>query len=297
MTTSEPWTIGRLLTWTTDYLKSNGSSSPRLDAEVLLAHARGCQRIDLYAAYEAPASDELRTAFRELVRRRAEAVPVAYLVGRKEFYSLSFEVTPDVLIPRPETEFLVVSLLDKAKELSADHHPLRIADIGTGSGILAVCAAKHLPTAQVTAIDTSPAALDVARKNAQAHGVAERIDFQEGDLLSTTPSEPTFDFILSNPPYIGEGEFAALDRDVREHEPRGALVAGPNGTEVIQRLIPQAGERLKPGGWLMIEISPLIADTVKALLPDDGQFDSPSVVKDFQQHPRVALARRLRDAM
>lgn len=295
MTTSDPWTIGRLLTWTTDYLKTGGSSSPRLDAEVLLAHARGCQRIDLYAAYEEPASEELRTAFRALVRRRAQAVPVAYLVGRKEFYSLSFEVTPDVLIPRPETEFLVVSLLDKAKELPADHGPPRIADVGTGSGILAVCAAKHLPSAQVTAIDISPAALAVAGKNAQAHGVADRIEFQDGDLLSTTPAEPAFDFILSNPPYIGEGEFAALDRDVREHEPRGALVAGPKGTEVIERLIPQAGERLKPGGWLMIEISPLIADAVKALLTTGEPFDSTSIVKDFQQHPRVALARRLLD--
>src|SRR5215218_5073932 len=143
--TDEPWTIGRLLTWTVEYLGKHGADNPRLDAEVLLAEARGCKRIDLYTAYGDPATDEIRTAFRKLVRRRAEGTPVAYLVGRREFYSLDFEVNPDVLIPRPETELLVIALLDDVKKQTAGNATIQIADVGTGSGILAVCAAKYVP--------------------------------------------------------------------------------------------------------------------------------------------------------
>src|SRR5947208_7672927 len=148
---SEPWTVLRLLTWTTDYLKSNGSASPRLDAEVLLAHARGCERIMLYAAFDQVIDESTRAKFRELVKRRAEGVPVAYLVGKREFYSLSFRVTPDVLIPRPETEFVVVAVLDALKEIQ---NPL-VADVGTGSGAIAVAIAKHAPLAKVVATDIS----------------------------------------------------------------------------------------------------------------------------------------------
>src|SRR4051812_19568123 len=172
-TTEEPWTIGRLLSWTVDYLGRHGSENPRLDAEVLLAHARGCKLIELYTAYGEVATEETRTAFRELVKRRAEGTPVAYLVGHREFYSLDFEVNPDVLIPRPETESLVVALLDSMKQRATADTPLAIADVGTGSGILAICAAKFIPTAEVTAIDISPAALAIAKRNAERHKVAD----------------------------------------------------------------------------------------------------------------------------
>src|SRR5438094_4731857 len=158
----ESWTVLRLLTWTTDYLKSHGSDSPRLDAEVLLAHARGCERIMLYAAFDQVIDESTRAKFRELVKRRAEGVPVAYLVGKREFYSLSFRVTPDVLIPRPETEFVVVATLDVLKEIpnpkSKIQNPPLIADVGAGSGAIAVAIAKHAPQAQIVAIDISPAA-------------------------------------------------------------------------------------------------------------------------------------------
>ncbi len=183
MSSSAPWTVGRLLKWTTDYLKSHGSDSPRLDAEVLLAKAMGCQRIQLYTAFEDEPGEKVRTEFREMVRRRAEGLPVAYLVGHREFYSLDFRVTPDVLIPRPETELLVIALLDLAKA----HHQrakLTIADVGTGSGIIAVCAARHLPGCRVTAIDTSLAALEVAKSNAQKHGAAGQIEFVQSDLFA-----------------------------------------------------------------------------------------------------------------
>src|SRR6478736_3662730 len=207
---SESWTVLRLLTWTTDYLKSNGSESPRLDAEVLLAHARGCERIMLYAAFDSIVDDQTRATFRDLVKRRSTGEPVAYLVGSREFYSLSFRVTPAVLIPRPETEFVVVAVLDAVKEGRGRKSDLLIADVGTGSGAIAVTVAKHEPAAKVVAIDISAAALAIAKENATAHGVGERIDFVEGDLLASLPAEPRFAVIASNPPYIGEGEIGTL---------------------------------------------------------------------------------------
>lgn len=286
MSSAEPWTVGRLLQWTTDYLKGHGSESPRLDAEVLLAEALGCQRIELYTTFDDVPGDERRTAFRELVRRRAEGTPVAYLVGRREFYSLSFRVTPDVLIPRPETELLVVESLDLAKG------DVTIADIGTGSGIIAVCLAKHLATAHVTAVDISPAALDVARDNAKQHGVSDRIEFIESDLFAAVPVDRQFDFVLSNPPYITTAEMEQLAPDVKKFEPHMALEAGPKGTEVIERLIPQAAERLRPGGCLLMEISPTIHDAVRELLENDGRFDVGPTIKDLARLPRVVRATR-----
>ncbi|MCC7475915.1 MAG: peptide chain release factor N(5)-glutamine methyltransferase [Pirellulales bacterium] len=295
-TPSDPWTIGRLLTWTVEYLGSHGAENPQLDAQVLLAHARGCQRIELYAAYTESASDELRTKFRELVKRRAAGTPVAYLVGHREFYSLDFEVTPDVLIPRPETESLVVALLDRAKlrkaSASAGELPMEIVDVGTGSGILAVCAAKYLPETRVTAIDISPAALAVARRNAARHGVEARIQFLEADLLSAEPAEPRFDYIVSNPPYISSAEMTQLAPDVRDHEPHLALCAGEAGTEVIARLVEQAVPRVKPGGSLLVEISPMIAAAVEELVRKRPEFELGPTVKDLAGHARVVQALR-----
>jgi release factor glutamine methyltransferase len=291
MPETEDWTVGRLLTWTTDYLKRQGSDSPRLDAEVLLAKARDCQRIELYTAFNELVADEIRTAFRELVKRRAGGEPVAYLVGYREFYSLAFEVTPDVLIPRPETEDLVLRVVDLCKTRSADELP-RIADVGTGSGAIAVSGARHVPGSRWTAIDISPAALEVARRNAARHQVADRIEFLEGDLLASLPSEAQFDIVVSNPPYVSRSEWEALKTDVRDHEPYQALVAGETGAEVIARLIPQAADHLRLGGWLLIEISPMIETAVAQLLQADARFESPAIHKDTAHHPRIAQARR-----
>jgi release factor glutamine methyltransferase len=291
MPETEDWTVGRLLTWTTDYLKRQGSESPRLDAEVLLAKARGCQRIELYTAFNDLVADEIRTAFRELVKRRAGGEPVAYLVGYREFYSLAFEVTPDVLIPRPETEDLVMRVVDLCKNRSADNAP-RIADVGTGTGAIAVSGARHVAGSQWTAIDISPAALDVARRNAARHQVAERVEFIEGDLLASLPPDVLFDIVVSNPPYVSRSEWEALKTDVRDHEPYQALVAGETGTEIIARLIPQAADRLRPGGWLLIEISPMIEAAVTRLLQAEPRFEPPAIHKDTAHHPRIAQARR-----
>jgi release factor glutamine methyltransferase len=289
MSSQEPWTIGRLLTWTTDYLKQHGFDSPRLDAEVLLATARGCKRIELYTAFAETADDQTRTAFRELVRRRAEGAPVAYLVGKREFFSLSFRVTPDVLIPRPETETLVVRLLDVAKGQGGGE--VSILDVGTGTGIIAICAAKHLPHAKITAIDSSTAALEVARQNASDHGVADRIEFVESDLLSALLSEQKFNIIASNPPYVSQAEFATLPPSVKNFEPQQALLAGPRGTEVIERLVPQAAQHLEPGGWLLMEVSPMIEPAVRDLITPHGSFELGPTIKDSASHPRIVQAK------
>lgn len=290
MTQTESWTVGRLLDWTRQYLADRGAENARLDAEILLATARGCPRIALYTAFDEVPNDQVRTAFRELVRRRAEGAPVAYLVGRREFFSLSFRVTPDVLIPRPETEFVVLQTLDRAKALAAG--PLRIVDVGTGSGAIAVTLAKHLPQAEVLAVDISPAALAVAQTNAAEHRLDQRVKFLESDLLAALPAEPLFHFVVSNPPYVSTAEMAELPKDVQAHEPRLALEAGPTGIEVIARLAPQAIERLVPGGFLVVEISPQLDSAARSLLANSGALEVLPTVKDLAGHPRVAVARK-----
>lgn len=295
----EVWSVGRLLQWTANYLKQKGADSARLDAEVLLAHALGCKRIDLYTRYGEEPDEPRRQAFRDLVRRRAEGTPVAYLVGQREFYSLNFRVSPDVLIPRPETELVVIRLLDLVKQRPSAGEadpPLQIADIGTGSGVLAVCAARSLPTAEVTAVDISPAALAMAQANAQQHGVADRIRFVESDLFAAfepdgDPPLPPLDFILSNPPYVKSGEMAELPLDVHGHEPHLALEAGPDGLRVIRPLIAQAAERLKWGGYLLCEISPQLEGGVAALLAGPA-WSEVTFVKDFAHRVRVVQARK-----
>lgn len=288
----EAWTIGRLLTWTTDYLGKHGGESPRLDAEVLLAHARQCSRIQLYTEFATPATDELRETFRGLVKQRAQGTPVAYLVGHREFYSLDFVVSPAVLIPRPETEFLVITLLDIVKRQGLGQQPLQIADVGTGSGIVAVCAAKQLAQAQVWATDVSAESLEIAQQNTQRHGVAERVTLLAGNLLEPLPADVQLDFVLSNPPYVSEAEWGELEPGVRDHEPRGALVGGPVGDEIIRSLIQQALSKLRPGGWLIFEISPMLQPRVAAWFTERPGFESPQIIKDLAQLPRIVAVQR-----
>ncbi len=287
----EPWTVGRLLSWTIDYLSKHGAENARLDAEVLLAHARGCRRIDLYTSFGESANEETRTAYRELVRRRAGGEPVAYLVGHREFYSMDFEVNPDVLIPRPETELLVVSLLDFVKQRSPGDGAIEIADVGTGSGVIAICAAKYVPTARVTAIDISPAALAVARRNAEKHNVADRVAFVESNLFSAEDTDRQYDYIVSNPPYVSTAEMAQLAPDVRDHEPELALCAGEGGTDVINPLIQEAAKRLRPKGALLIEISPMIVAAVEALVAAEPALELGPTIKDLAGHARVVQAK------
>jgi len=267
MTPEDTWTVNRLLAWTRNFFKDKGIEKPQLEAEILLAHAMKIKRIELYTAFETEPTEAQRTIFRDFVKRRGNGEPAAYLTGFKEFYSLSFSVDRSVLIPRPETEDLVLQTLDKIKTYSEANAPA-IADVGTGSGIIAVTLAKHLPQhqkeAKIIAVDISTEALSIARHNAEMHGVADRIDFRQSDLLEQVSE--TLDIVVSNPPYISQPEYEGLPADVRNFEPKEALLAGAKGTEVIERLIPQSAERLRSGGTLLIEVSPMIAESVAGLL-------------------------------
>lgn len=289
----DAWTVGRLLGWTTDWLGSRGSESPRLDAEVLLAHVRGCPRILLYTAFDQVVSDQERGRFRELVKRRGGGEPVAYLVGSKEFFSLDFLVSPAVLVPRPETEGLVVRVLDLCKERPANQPLPRIIDVGTGSGAIAVTLAKQLSAAEIVATDISAAALAVALANAARHGVEERVTFAECDLLECPAAAGPWDIIVSNPPYVREDEFASLPDAVRLHEPRQALVGGETGVEVIRRLVSQGADRLAAGGWLLIEIGPSTAAAAREVIAAVAGLEPGPTLNDLAGLPRIVQARRV----
>lgn len=282
------WTVKRILDWTIPHLKSHGSESPRLDAEILLAHARGCPRIQLYTNYDQPLTDAQRAMMRDLVNRRAAAEPVAYLVGHREFFGLDFRVTKDVLIPRPDTETLVVDAIEVLKMQTAP----RVLDVGTGSGCIAISLAVNCPNAEVTAIDLSKAALDIAQANAETHKVAGRIRWLCGDLFVPLNAGEQFDLIASNPPYIAAAEIETLSADVRLHEPRSALDGGPDGLDVIRRLIANAPQHLASQGKLLIEISGEQVDAVSQLLTANGNYGDIAVQKDLAKQPRVVRAVR-----
>ena len=296
-TTQDPWTIKRLLDWTVEHFDHVNSSSSRLDAEVLLAEALDCPRINLYTRFNEVPDEEPMTKYREWVKRRAAGEPVAYIVGHKEFYSLKFYVDNNVLIPRPETEHVVVAALEAAKTVDAS--PLRIIDVGTGSGCVAITLAKQLAETSsdmktvIAATDLSPEAIEVARKNVTAHGVDDRVRLFTGDLLEALPagSNPVH-MIVSNPPYIGKGEIDTLADDVKNQEPHLALFGGQDGTEIIQRLIDQSIPMLLPGGYLIFETSPINIDRCVDLVSKHSEFVSVETEKDFAHCKRVVIARR-----
>jgi release factor glutamine methyltransferase len=257
------------------------SRNPRRDAEVLLAHVLGCDQAALLTHPErllsAAESDQLES----FLKRRQTSEPMQYITGVQEFFGLLFEVTPDVLIPRPETEHLVEAALEHVdREANA-----RILDVGTGSGAIAVALVHARPQSHVTAVDLSSAAIDVARRNAQRHGVLDRVTFLQSDLLAAVDGAD-FDVVVSNPPYIAEAE--VLEPQVSNYEPHSALYAGPTGLEVYERLIPQAHKVLKPPGWLLLEIGFGQQSAVEALLRG---WRSVSVVNDLQGIPRVLQAQ------
>ena len=256
------------------------------DAELLLLHTLNLPRTILFTDPTRNLTPTQLHLYRESITRRLTLEPIQYIIGTQEFYGLALRVTPAVLIPRPETELLVEAALQR---LPPDR-PLRIADIGTGSGAIAIAIATHLPQAHLTALDLSPEALAIAHRNATTHHVADRIRFLHSDLLTAVPhSEPPFDAILSNPPYIPTSDLPSLHPQVRDHEPHTALFAGPTGLDIYSRLIPQAYAALSPGGLLALEIGHGQSSAICHLLAD--WYDS-LILKDLQQIPRVALARR-----
>ncbi len=254
----------------------------RRDAELLLLRVLGRDRAWLLTHPEAELTAGQAAQFESWIQRRARHEPVQYILGEQEFYGLAMKVTPDVLIPRPETEHLV----EAALSLLARDADLRIADVGTGSGAIAVALANALPHAQVTALDVSAGALAVARENAERHGVAGRVRVLQSDLLRAVRGE-IFDAVVSNPPYVAESE--QLEPQVRDYEPHTALYAGPTGLEAYQRLIPEAQAVLAPRGWLLLEIGHGQRDVLAELL---AVWDQVHFVNDLQGIPRVAIARR-----
>lgn len=290
---TEIWDVQRLLRWTADFFKQHGSSSPRLDAEVLLAYALNLSRIELYTHYETvPTADQLDT-FRSMVRRHGAGEPVASLVHHKEFYSLDFSVTRDTLIPRPETEQIVLEGIEFLKGASPEgkNGAYNILDIGTGSGCIAVALAKNLPLSHIVAVDISAAALAVAAENGKKLKVDGQIDFLQSDLFAKVPSQK-FDLIVSNPPYVSAAEYAALDISVRGFEPREALLSGPTGTEIIDRILAEAPAFSRPGGRMLIELSPMIAETVLARAHSNPSWINPTLLVDFAGHQRILSVTR-----
>ena len=281
-------------------LRAARVASDTLAAELLLLHATKRERTYLYSHPEAELTAGEEGAFRELLNRRASGVPVQHLTGKQEFWGMQFLVTPDVLIPRPETEHLIEVALDRLalKELQAgrpntlDGEGLLIADVGTGSGCIALALAKQLPLARMIGIDISPAALAIARRNAERHSFLDRIQFSESSLFSGFPdSSPFFDLIASNPPYIGRREAASLAREVRDHEPSLALFGGEEGYEFYAELIAQSAGRLKPGGLLVLELGHNSLPAVWPLL-DAPRWKNVAVTNDLAGIPRVIAAER-----
>lgn len=282
------WTIRALLAWTTDYLKTKGNESAKREAELLLAHVLACKRVDLFVRFDEQPGNAERAKFKELIQRRIEGWPVAYLVGAREFYLLNFEVDPRVLIPRSDTETLVLEAINRLKPLSAPE----VLDMGTGSGCIAISLAHQKKDARITATDVSPDALEVAQRNAARHGVADRITFLQGDLFAPLHPGKTFDVIASNPPYIAQSEFATLDPDVRDHEPRLALDGGPDGLAFYRRIAKDVVPLLKLGGSLVLEIGYLQDHAVNALLAERPELEVGPTLRDAGNHPRVVTAKR-----
>lgn len=278
------WTIGAILSWTGQYFRDKGVATPRLDAEVLLSHILGRDRLYLYLNYDQPLEPAELAAFREAVKQRALRVPVAYITGHKEFMGLDFIVTSDVLVPRPDTEVLVEAALARLAGVST---PV-VLDLGTGSGAIIVSLLHRLQAATGVGVDISPGALAVARANAQKHGVAARLALKQGDLFAPVAGQ-AFDAIVANPPYIPDGDIAGLEPEVR-HEPRTALAGGADGLDFYRRIVAGAPGHLKDGAFLAVEVGCGQAAAVAGLAAVSG-LGVEAVIRDYAGIERVVVMR------
>ena len=287
----ERWTVLKLIEWTKDYLAEAGLPNPRLEAEVLLARVLDMTRVQIYTQYDSVPSREERARFKELIRRRIAGEPSQYLTHRAEFYSVPLFVDKRVLIPRPETEVLVDVAVAGVEDRNA---PLRVADLGTGSGCIALALAKTLPNAVIYAVDRSEDALEVARRNIHDTKFEERVKVFSGDMTAPLLEAGLLgrlDLVVSNPPYVREDEFEGLPVEVRDHEPREALVSGPLGTECLARIIEAAPAVMAKGGRLILEISPDQSDDVKTMMTDAGFIDV-TLTRDYAGRFRVVAGRQ-----
>ena len=281
---ADTWTIQRLLQWTTEYFQRKALDSPRLTSELLLSHALGCDRVRLYMDFDRPLNKDELSTFRSLVERRAEGEPTHYLLGRREFYGRPFRVDPRVLIPRPETELLVEAVL--ARLPSETSFP--VLDLCAGSGCIAATLAAERTGLSVVAVEIDPGALEVARENVQALGVAERVELLQGDLFAPVSSR-TFAAVVSNPPYVATAKIAGLMPEV-QREPRSALDGGPDGLAIVRRIVREAGRHLAPGGWLALEIGEEQGPALLTLLTEAGLKEG-RIERDLAGLDRVGLAR------
>lgn len=280
--------IADILLQAEEFLKGRKGDTPRLDAEVLLASCLGTERHHLYRQRERILTATEIARFQGMIERCRSGEPVAYILGRKEFWSLEFEVNPAVLIPRPDTEVLVEETLRIAGVLGRPEPA--ILEIGTGSGVISIALATELPGARFVAVDASAGALAVARRNADRHGVGGRIRFLCGNIFE--PLSGKFDIVVSNPPYISEGEFSQLSEGIRCFEPPEALIGGSEGTEFHERIISGGAAFLRPGGWIAMEIGATQRDAVITLLSREGIYDTIGFRPDYAGIPRVVSARR-----
>lgn len=280
------WTIGAILNWTASYLAGKGAGTPRLDAEILLAHCLKVDRLYLYLNLDRPLLPDERSQFRDLLRRRAAREPVALITGKKEFWSISFRIKPGVLIPRPETEILVEAVLQEIKDSPAP----RVLEIGTGSGAVAVAVAKQNPQTEVIAADIELAVLKIARLNAEDAGVGASVQFLATDLFDAIRVGPYFDVICSNPPYVPTGIIPALEPEVRNFEPLRALDGGPDGLDVIRRLASHAINFLNRPGALVLEFGDGQEEDVRRIFVS-ARFEEIRIFRDLSGKPRVIKGR------
>jgi release factor glutamine methyltransferase len=288
----QDWTIQKLLNWTADYFTEKGIDSPRLSAELLISHVLQTRRIELYTQFDKPVAKQQLDKLHDLVKRAAEYEPIAYLIGKTEFYSLELFITRDCLIPRPETELLVERAIKFLRSITPQQS---VCDLCTGSGCIAVAIAKNVPEATITATDISDAALETAARNIEKHGLSSRVKLLCGDLFDPVMPEldtGKFDLIVCNPPYVSSSEFERLDRNVKDYEPKAALAGGVDGLDVYRRIVEKADKFLKPSGAIVLEIGYKQGQAVREILEQAGYLTDIAIEKDHHDNDRIATAKR-----
>ncbi|MFP4476939.1 MAG: peptide chain release factor N(5)-glutamine methyltransferase [Desulfatibacillaceae bacterium] len=291
MNRNAPWTVLKVLEWTTGYFERSGVDAPRLAAEVLLAHVLDTTRLDLYLRFDQPLQDSELAEYRAIIKRRAAREPLAYVTGKREFWSLDLGVCPDVLIPRPETEGVVeaaINLLPRAGEADAR----RVADLGTGSGAILLALATERPGHRYLGVDRCEKALAMANENAARLGLAGEVEFVRGDWFSALAGEPPLDLVVSNPPYIRTTDLDGLAPEVRDHEPLTALDGGVDGLDAYRAIIPQAARHLAHDGALVLEIGWDQRDGIAKITDRCGHWRPPEIIPDLAGHDRIAILRR-----
>lgn len=286
------WSIGDILKWTSDYFQQKGVDSPRLTAELLLSKVLGISRLDLYLAFDKPLNNEERATYRALVKRRALREPLAYITGEKAFWTLDLKVSPSVLIPRPDTELMIELVIDAVKKEFGHDRELLFADLGTGSGAIALSILSEIKKSSAVAVDISFGALEIAFSNAVSNKLDGRVGFINANWFDVFSKCFVFDFIVSNPPYIKNSVISGLEPEVKLHEPISALDGGEDGLDCVRCIVSVAPLFLKDGGFMAIEIGFDQGEEVRELIISDGRFTDVRILKDYGGNDRIAYAKK-----